>query len=129
MAQQRRVAHVLEAPDRHERVVIEGPVPREAPGLRVPLLGRHLGVVDVLRGQEVAIPARGRVDHDQRGVAVARPEGADRQAIRLRATRFHAGPSRAMPWRRQGSTAGPSERTAGWSMEEDGAESQIAGKI
>ena len=50
----------------------------EAPGLVLPLGRRHLRVVDVLGREEVAIPARGGVDHVHRGVPVGRGEGADR---------------------------------------------------
>ena len=78
VAQERRVARILEPHHGDQGAVQESAVPREAPSFVVPLGGRHLRVVELVGREEVPVPARGGVDDIHRGAPVGDCQRADR---------------------------------------------------
>ena len=78
VAQERRVARILEPHHGDQDAVEESAVPREAPGFVIPLGGRHLRVVELVGREEVPVPTRGGVDHVHRGAPVGGCQRADR---------------------------------------------------
>src|SRR5688572_20227350 len=81
VTQERHVLHALEPSDTGQRPAEEDAVPREPPGLLVPLVGRHLRLVVLREWKELAIPARGLVDDGERRLAVGGAQPADGVAL------------------------------------------------